>query len=189
MPKKINFTLEEQELAIITKAVKSDPRAEVKYRANVIRLLHLKKTPAEIAEFLAIGIGSVYGWHKRWREGGLEGLANQPKSGRPKLGTDEYCVKLEAIIETDPTKLGYGFTIWTAARLIEHLGQETGIWMSEDTFRDLLKDRGYVYRRPKHDLKALQDKEAKQEAQEMLEMLKKKPQAKKSNYSLWTKPA
>ena len=187
MPKKINYKLNEQELAIITKAAKSERRAEVRRRANVIRLLHLEKKPVEISELLAVGVGSVYGWHKRWREGGLESLANKPKRGRPKLGTDEYCAKLEAVIETDPTELGYGFTIWTAARLIEHLAQETGISMSEDTFRDLLKSRDYVYRRPKHDLKPLQDKAAKQQAQEMLDMLKKKPKPEKLNYSLWTK--
>ena len=112
---------------------------------------------------------------------------DEPRSGRPVLATPEYCAKLEVLIETDPTELGYGFTVWTAERLLAHLEKETGICMIDDTLRNLLQKHGYVYRRPKHDLKNLQDPEARAAAEESLEILKKKPTMEKSNYSLWTK--
>jgi transposase len=188
MPKRINYQLNETDQAIIKQAIKSDGRAEVRRRANVIRLLHLGKKPAEVAEWLSISIGSVYGWHGRWRKGGVDGLAEQPRSGRPPIATPEYCTKLEAVMSQEPSELGYSFTVWTVARLIAHLAQETGLTLSEDTFRALLKEHGYVYRRPKHDLKPLQDQAAKQRSVETLEMLKKKPKPTRSNYSLWTKP-
>ena len=68
-----------------------------------------------------------------------------------------------------------------------HLANETGVVVCERTFRTILAEQGYVYRRPKHDLTSLQDQEAKAEAVETLEMLKKKPKPVKSSFSLWTK--
>jgi hypothetical protein len=68
------------------------------------------------------------------------------------------------------------------------LEKQTGILLSANRFRALLKANGYVYRRPKHDLKSLQDPEARQKAEIWLEGLKKAPKQKRSIYSLWTKP-
>jgi transposase len=187
MPKKINYQLNEKELKIIKTAMTRDKRPEVRQRATAIHLLHLGQKPEQVAETLAVKVGSIYNWHKRWRNGGLEGLANQPKSGRPSNATDVYCQLLEQVIEQDPTELGYPFTIWTAQRLLEHLYLETGIRLSQGRFRALLKARGYVYRRPKHDLAPLRDPDAWQQAKIVIEALKKKPVKPRSSYSLWTK--
>jgi putative transposase len=187
MPKRINYQLSEAEQAVIKQAMRSDRRSEVRQRAQVIRLLHLGKKPAEVAEVMAISLVSVYGWHKRWRTEGVEGLADKPRSGRPPLATAEYRTKLAEVLSRDPSEFGYSFTVWTLARLLAHLAKETEITLSEDTLRTLLKEQDYVYRRPKHDLKPLQDQAAKQRALEILEMLKKKPLPARSNYSLWTK--
>jgi hypothetical protein len=54
--------------------------------------------------------------------------------------------------------------------------------------RLILLAHGWVYRRPKEDLGAMQDKEARQWAEEFLEELKKVPsKSRLSSYSLWTK--
>jgi len=51
----------------------------------------------------------------------------------------------------------------------------------------LLDDLGYVYRRPKHDLTHLQNAQAKQQALELLDELKKGATTMLSNSSLWMK--
>lgn len=187
MPKPINYQLNEQELAEIETAMNRDKRPEVRQRATAIRLLHLGHSPGEVAVILMVNLSSIYNWHQRWRAKGVAGLANQPKSGRRRNATDRYCQLLEQVIEQDPTELGYRFTIWTAARLIAHLQQETGIQLSEGRFRELLKAKGYEYRRPKHDLSALQDEQAWQQAKMAIDQLKKRPKLEKSSYSLWMK--
>ena len=80
MPKALKFTRTESELEIIQNAVKSDKRPEVRQRAMGLRLLHEGKKPKEVAEFMAVSQPTVYEWHHRWQENGLEGLANRPKS-------------------------------------------------------------------------------------------------------------
>jgi transposase len=187
MPKTLHFKLTENELKQIGKAIKSDKRPEVRQRAMGLRLLHEGQTPKEVAELMSVSQPTVYDWHHRWQENGLAGLANRPKSGRPRKADSHYVERLEAVVEQDPQELGYTFTIWTVDRLRYHMEKETGKLLGPTQFRALLKDNGFVYRRPKHDLTDLQDPQARQAAEEWLEELKKAPKKVRSTYSLWTK--
>jgi len=168
-------------------AIRSDMRAEVRQRATAIRLLHLGKDPKEVAEALAISLPTVYNWRTRWRAGGLEGLANRPKSGRPPIADERYCQVLEETLEKEPAELGYEFALWTVERLKAHLGKVTGKHLSANRLRVLLRKLGYRYRRPKYELTHLQDSQAKEKARVLLEELKKKRSETISNFSLWTK--
>jgi len=187
MPKKINYTLTTEQLQIIETAIKNHPNLRVRQRAQMIRLLHLGHKPQEVGELLSVTGALVYLWHARWRESGIEGLVNKPRPGRPKAGGEEYRQKLEEIMETEPHSLGYGFNVWTAKRLLDHMEKETGVLVHENTLRNMLEELEYVFRRPKHDLGNLQNEKAKETADQILETLKKKPKVAKSNYSLWTK--
>jgi transposase len=188
MPKARDYTLTGQELAEIDTAIRRDKRPEVRQRCTIIRLLHLGHKPEQIAEMQAISKPTVYGWYKRWRSGGVEGLANRPKSGRPLKADDEYIIAFLEVIDKEPSEYGYDFSIWTSERLRTHLEKKTGISLSDSRFRALLKRKGYRYRRPKYDLSHLQDQEAKASAAELLEELKKRSSETISNSSLWTKP-
>ena len=160
---------------------------EVEILEDAIRMLHLGNHPREVANILAVSLPTLYNWHTRWCTDGLEGLVNRPKSGRPRKANEEYCRVLEETISKEPPEQGYAFTIWTVQRLREHLEKETGIDLSTSRFQILLKEKGYRYRRPKHDLHHLQDPTAKAQAREMLEELKKGSAETISGYSLWTK--
>jgi transposase len=181
------YQLKPKELAEIEQAMRQDKRAEVRQRAMAIRLLHLGQKPSEVAEQQLVSVPTIYNWHKLWREQGIEGLANQPKTGRRAKATEAYCQKLEEMLDKEPAEYGYRFAIWTSDRLRTHLEKETGILLSESRFRALLKKKGYRYRRPKHDLSHLQDKQAKKKAEKLLEEMKKRASETISSCSLWTK--
>ena len=187
MPKARDYHLTEQELAAVETAIRRDKRPEVRQRCTVIRLLHLGHKPEQIAGMQAVSKPTIYGWYDRWCSGGVEGLANKPKSGRPLKADAEYTAALLEVIEKEPSELGYDFTIWTIDRLRAHLEKKTGIRLSESRFRALLKRKGYRYRRPKYDLGHMQDKDAKAKAQDLLEELKKRSSETISSSSLWTK--
>jgi transposase len=187
MAKARDYHLTEQELAKVETAIRHDKRPEVRQRCTVIRLLHLGHKAEQIAEMQAVSKPTIYGWYDRWRSGGVEGLANKPKSGRPLKTDDAYALALQEVIEKEPSELGYGFVIWTIDRLRAHLEKETGIGLSESRFRALLKRKGYRYRRPKYDLGHLQDQNAKAKAAEVLEELKKRSSETISHSSLWMK--
>ena len=189
MPKRINYHLTEEELKLIERAMAHDPRSEVVRRATAIRLLHQGHKPERVGEMLSASRASVQNWHQRWRENGLEALANRPILGRPPKASQTYREVLEATLETDPHELGYSFSIWTLDRLAAHLELETGIALSVARLSDWLERWGYVYRQPKKDLKHKQDATAREEVQAWLDELKKEPSSKLAVYSIWTKRA
>lgn len=187
MPKTLKFQITTDELEKLAKAIKQDKRVEVRQRATGIRLLHEGKSPKAVAEIFSVSQPTVYGWHHRWKAQGVEGLANRPKSGRPLKANQEYVKLLEQVVVQDPQELGYAFSIWTTERLRLHMKSKLGIELKGTQLRAVLKENGFVYRRPKHDLTNLQDANARQAAEEWLDELKKVPKKARLTYSLWTK--
>src|SRR5215208_7538275 len=100
------YQLKRKELATIERAMRQDQRAEVRQRAMVIRLLHLGHKPEAVAEQQMVSVPTIYNWHKLWREQGVEGLGNKPKTGRPSKATEAYCRKLEEMLEKEPAEYG-----------------------------------------------------------------------------------
>lgn len=127
MPKKIDYHLSEEELTVVRRAIVSDRRPEVRHRAMAIHLLHQGTPKAAVAKMLAVGVSTAYKWHTRWREAGLDGLANQAKSGRKRKADEAYWERVAQLMEQEPREVGYDFAIWTTKRLIAHMAQETGI--------------------------------------------------------------
>lgn len=187
MPKARDYHLNKQELQAIETAIRSDRRPEVRQRCTAIRLLHFGHKPKEVAHMQAVSIPTIYGWYNRWRQDGIEGLATKPRSGRPAKTGEAYLRAVEEALQKDPQALGYDFSLWTIERLRLHLEKETGTVLSDGRLRILLQRHGYRYRRPKYDLGHLQDKDAKAQAAELLDELKKRPSPTISNSSLWTK--
>src|SRR5512147_2802094 len=100
MSRRVNFHLNETELAEIEQAMNHSPLPEVRQRAIAIRLLHLGHSPETVAEMLAVAPSSVWNWHRRWRRGGIGGLANAAKSGRPAKAHANYLCVLEQALDT-----------------------------------------------------------------------------------------
>ncbi|MCU0498378.1 MAG: IS630 family transposase [Anaerolineae bacterium] len=126
---------------------------------------------------MSVTAASIHNWRKRWEQAHLEGLSHRPISGRPSKATEAYWQSLEETLEQNPRSLGYRFSLWTTERLSQHLTEKTGIRLSAECLRVLMRERGYGYRRPKADLKLLQNAEARAEAEVQLEALKKKAES------------
>lgn len=187
MPKARDYHLKEAELVALEAAIRHDRRPEVRQRCTAIRLLHFGHKPQQVAQMQAVSIPTIYGWYNRWRQEGIEGLATRPRSGRPAKTGEAYRQALEEALEKEPGDFGYDFSVWTIERLRLHLEKETGTTLSNGRLRILLQRHGYRYRRPKYDLGHLQDKDAKAQAAELLEELKKRALPTISSSSLWTR--
>lgn len=183
-----NYKLSPTEKVIIEKAIKSDKRSQVRRRALALQLLDQGYGPSQVAKLVAVSRRTIYNWYEQFQAEGLAGLEDRPGRGRKRKATERYRQQVEAALEQQPRAYGYGFGIWTLKRLRSHLFEQTGINLSRNRLRELLKELNYVYRRPKH---ALPEAEAEAVAlfREKLELVKKKPKSEPSNCSLWTKPS
>jgi len=194
MTKRIVFTLSADEVEGILHEINYSQYKEVRQRATAIHLLHQGQTARQVAVVMGVDPVTIYQWFHAFKGKGAEGLRDKSGRGRRRKASDEYIRLLEEALDVHPpADYGYGFSIWTAARLIEHLEELTGITLSERTMQGLMNARGYVYRRPKYSLKYLQDPEAVAAAQEQLSELKRgrahqeKTENQSSSWSLWTK--
>jgi transposase len=190
MSRRIDFTLTTEQLAELEQAIQSSPHAEVRQRAIAIRMLHLGQHPEQVGEMVLVTSNTIYAWHKRWREQGLDGLRDGHRTGRPAKADRAYVQELERVLELDPRTLGLPFTIWTLNRLRLYLAEQTDILLSYTRFRALMSREGYRWKEPKHDLSHLQDRPAQETIAQITEWLKKTSPSTPSptpNSSLWTK--
>lgn len=190
MAKRLDFKLTAEQLLELEKAINHAAHAEVRRRAIAMRLLHLGQSPEQVAEAVMVTANTIYAWHKRWRKEGITGLSHRRRSGRPQKADTAYKERLEALLEMNPHDVGLDFNIWTINRLRLYLFDETGIRLSYTRFRALLQRMGYRWKQPKHDLSHLQDADARQAANDLLDWLKKRQQVipfPHSSSSLWTK--
>jgi transposase len=151
--------------------------ATVFRNATIILMSAVGRSKPSIAHDLGCSIGTVDNIRKHYRERGLKGLVPGKPSGRVSRATSEYRAALQAAIQTPPQQLGYGFSVWSLARLNAHLLKQTGIGFSDDQLGRIMHQEGFSVQRPKHTMKGKRDEVAYERAAARLRTLKKKPSA------------
>jgi len=151
--------------------------ATVFRNATIILMSATGRSKALIAHDLGCSVGTVDIMRKRYRQDGLDGLIPSKPPGRPSRATPEYRAALRTAIETPPQDLGYGFSVWSLARLNAHLLKQTGVSFSDDQLGRIMKQEGFSFQRPKHTMKGKRDEAAFQKAAAKLRGFKKKRSA------------
>ncbi|GHO49832.1 helix-turn-helix domain-containing protein [Ktedonospora formicarum] len=89
-------------------------------------------------------------WFKRYLAEGIEGLKDRPMPGAPPKVTKAYTEQLLQVVRQRPRGLGQPYSMWTLQRLADYMAEQTGIRVSDETIRQLLKDGEIVLSRPQH---------------------------------------
>jgi transposase len=150
------------------------PSADVFRNCLIILMSDSSDTIPVIARHLGCGTDTIIRVRRLYRTGGVKALYPIKPPGRPCRATPEFLRQMSKAVQTNPLKLGYGFSTWSAVRLAEHLAKVTGVRFSDDQIRRLLHQHGFSFHRPKHTLKGKRDKAAYEKAKKQLIRLKKK---------------
>jgi transposase len=151
------------------------PSADVFRNCLILLMSDSRDTIASIANRLGCGTDTVVRVRRLYRMGGIGALHPTKPPGRRSRATPAFLKKMKQTVDTSPMKLGYGFSVWSAARLAAHMAKETGIHFSDDQIRRLLHQVNYSFHRPKHTLKGKRDEAAYEKARRKLIALKKTP--------------
>lgn len=127
----------------------------------------------EIAEDLGCSEATVQNIRRWYREEGIAGLRRESPPGRGSRADAKYREVLGKVLRTSPLDLGYGFSVWSAPRLGQHLETVTGIAFSVWQLRRIMKQEGFSVQRPKHTMRGKRDEAAFEQAREELDVLKK----------------
>jgi len=149
--------------------------AEVFRNCLIILMSDSSDTIESIADRLGCSTDTVKRVRRLYRQGGAVALRPVKPPGRPGRATPAFLAQMRLAVQAKPMDLGYGFSVWSAKRLAEHLAKVTGIRFSDDQLRKLLHQQGYSVHRPKHTLKGKRDETAYNKAKKKLVRLKKSP--------------
>ncbi len=115
-------------------------------RARIIEIAGNSERVPAIAARLEVAAKTVRTWLKRFNAGGVDGLRDQPRSGRPTTYTPEQVAEVVAAALTDPQQLGLPFGSWTLDRLAVYLREQKGIAIKRSRIDELLVAEGLRWR-------------------------------------------
>jgi transposase len=107
---------------------------------------------SQIAAIVCKSEATVLRWLKRYLAEGREGLPDAPRPGRPAQVTAAYRNTLLTAVRRRPRSLVLPFSLWTLQRVVDYLAEQTGIRVSDETVRRVLKQAGIVLSRPQHQI-------------------------------------
>jgi transposase len=128
-----------------TKAVRLRTRAQVVLLAGAQRMI----APA-IAKIVRENDQTIRNWLKGWMAEGIEGLKDRPMPGPAPKITEEYKEQLLSAVRRRPRSLEQPYSMWTLQRLSDYMAEQTGIRVSYETVRLVLKAGEIVLSRPQH---------------------------------------
>lgn len=105
---------------------------------------------ADIALIVREDRSTVWRWLKRYRAEGIEGLKDEPRAGRPTELTEAYRTEMVGVVRRRPRSLGLPYSLWTLQRLADYMAEQTGLRVSTETVRRVLKKAEIVLSRPQH---------------------------------------
>ena len=149
--------------------------ATVFRNATAILMTAVGRSKPSIARDLGCSVGTIDNVRRRYRELGITGLLSCKPPGRPSRATPEYRALLRTTLQTSPLEFGYGFSVWSLARLNAHLRRATGISFSDDQLGRIVHQEAFSVQRPKHTMKGKRDETAYRKAARRLCTLKKTP--------------
>ena len=120
-------------------------------RIQSIKLNAQQYSISAISDILDVHYNTVYRWIGRYEAQGIEGLLDQPKSGRPSLLGKEDQPSIEAWVEETPNQ---------PKTILAHIEQELDKTISRSTLKRTLKQWGYSYHRARTSLRSKRDETA-----------------------------
>jgi len=140
-----------EELEVLENLYRTTRDARLRTRAQIVLLAGEQRlTAPAIAAIVREDDQTVRNWLKRWMAEGMEGLKDRPMPGPPPKITKEYKDQLLAIVRRRPRSLEQPYSMWTLQRLADYMAEQTGIRVSDETVRKVLKDGEIVMSRPQH---------------------------------------
>jgi transposase len=135
----------------LAKAMSSATELRLFQRAQAVLRVAEDYTVAEAARLAGMDRASVYRWIQRYLAArNPQDLADESRSGRPRLAPVLTEQRLAQILARDPRRDGYQATSWTVPLLVTHLRQHYQCSLSEDTMRRRLHEYEYRWKRPRY---------------------------------------
>ena len=121
--------------------LKQTKAARVFRRAQAVREVVAGHHINAVSEAFHLANSALRKWVQRFAQEGPQGLLDRPRSGRPPKVTCELEQHLNRLVDQDPLQHGSLHSQWSCQELAVVLARQTGIQLSRERVREVLKKR------------------------------------------------
>src|SRR5215471_3205784 len=121
--------------------LKQTKEARVFRRAQAVRDVVKGQRLQTVSDTLHFTYSALRKWVHRFANQGVQGLVDRPRPGRPPKVTGEVAHHLDRLVDQDPLQHGASHSQWSCQELAAVLARQTGIQLSRESVRDVLKKR------------------------------------------------
>lgn len=125
----------------IQQEIERSEDARYYHRLHGLLLLAAGHSCRQVAGVFGEDDTTVQRWVRRFEQGGLRGLRERKKSGRPRSLSEELWSQLQADLHKTPQEFGLETTLWDGPSLSRHLrcryGVELGVRQCQRIFRQM----------------------------------------------------
>jgi transposase len=178
-----------QKLVTLSKQALRDGAYRVAARLHAIVLNMEGKTAPQIADLLKVHRSKVSIWLRNWQEGGMDGILEGHRSGRPPAMSDAQRQELTDILDSGPVAYGFTSGVWTSPMVARVIQEEFSITYNSAHVSRILHDIGFSVQRPRKKLAKADPTVQSRWVRYKYPSIKKKPKAKGRQSSSKTKPA
>jgi transposase len=121
--------------------LKQTKEARVFRRAQAVRAVVKGHRLQHVSDALQFTYSALRKWGSRFANQGTQGLVDRPRSGRPPKVTSALTHHLDRLVDHDPLQHGSNHSQWSCQELATVLARQTGVQLSRESIRDVLKKR------------------------------------------------
>ena len=121
--------------------LKQTKEARVFRRAQAVREVVKGHRLQTVSDTLQFTYSALRKWVYRFANQGPQGLVDRPRSGRPPKVTGALAHHLDRLVDQDPLQHGSSHSQWSCQELATVLAHQTGVQVSRESVRDVLKKR------------------------------------------------
>jgi transposase len=123
--------------------LKQTKEARVFRRAQAVRAVVKGHRLQTVSDTLQFTYSAVRKWVYRFANQGPQGLVDRPRSGRPPKVTGALAHHLDRLVDQDPLQHGSSHSQWSCQELATVLARQTGMQVSRESVREVLKKRPF----------------------------------------------
>ena len=127
---------------------KDDARYTIGLRLYAVYQVSLGQPSRKLEDLYNTSFKQITNWVHRFEAGGIEGLKDKKRSGRPSQLSQDQLMKIKTLLNDEsPTKHSYNTETWTGPMLIDWITKTYNIVFKKAQIYNIIKSLGFSYQK------------------------------------------
>jgi transposase len=147
--KALTISGQEDMIMALQDEIRRNDTSRYDHRLHGVLLIAQGMRCPQVAELLGDSPRTVVNWVQRFEAGGLAGLSEGERPGRPSRLNEKQLAIVEGALRSSPTQFGLPTQMWDGPTLSEFLRSELGVKLKVRQCQRLFRQLGFRLRKPR----------------------------------------